>query len=435
MFQVLHSFVNLFAGGRSDSKTILFLLYLLVLVVLVNLFKKDTFSRLSVRWGIVNVGFLYLYGLISHVMLFKYYNLPLNSFAITGNNKEISSTSLFSIHEVKGVIGFILSKFGIGQLQTIDAGGVYTNLLSSWWFIVGAILIAISILFVIFYIYKFSQYYSTGNRWKNILFIIWYAVISFSLVKTAIDGGVLTPSLLALLVSIYLFNYMRWQKDNRVPLLAIFITSIVGFIAVLIFPNWSGGIVLMQLLGTLLLLTTLTLGIFGAPKNIYIIISIVLLLVSWWLGSVRDREIFKYGSVTINKGESYFSYNTKGHMLEESISPSGTTISRVVKLQQKNLSYAPISVPGKTCSQNGIPQFIDVLIKTKVPMQAVKTPYLNIFVKDQIYNEPWWNNEVTIILQSCLPEILTVIDDILKEQGINFYVMVDPLFYDEHITH
>ena len=82
-----------------------------------------------------------------------------------------------------------------------------------------------------------------------------------------------------------------------------------------------------------------------------------------------------------------------------------------------------------------MPQFADIIIQTKSPMQTIKTPYLNIVMKDQNYDEPWWKNNVTIIMQSCLPEVLTVIDDTLKEQGFDFYVMVNPLFYDEPITH
>ena len=434
LFWILHSFVNLFAGGRSDSKTILFLLYVLVLISFLH-FKREISYKVSIWFGIVVISLLYLYGLISHLLVLSKYKLPWNSFVIIGNNSEISSTTLSHIHEAKGIIGFVLSKFGISNLQMTDAGGVYIGVLPSWWFVIGGIILVSSILFVVFYVYKFSQYYSTENRLKNILFIIWYAIISFSLIKTAIDGGVLTPSLLGLLISGYLFNYMKKQKDNRTWLLVIFVVSIVGFILVLVFPDWSGGIVLMQSLGTLLLLVTITLGVLGAPKNIYIIISISLLLVSWWLGSSRDREIFGYGAVSINKGESYLFYNIKDNSLEKGISPINTNISSIVKSQRKNISYAPISVPGKTCSQNGMPQFVDIVIQTKSPMQTTKTTFLNIIVKNQSYDEPWWKNNITIIVQSCLPETLTIIDGILREQGFDFYVMVNPVFYDEPITH
>jgi hypothetical protein len=433
VFAILHSFVNLFAGGRSDSKTIIFPIYILALVFLIR-FKKNIFTRISLWWGIISLAGLYLYGFVSHILLFHYYNLPLTSFTITGSNGEISSTTLSHTHEAKGVIGFILAKFDIIQLQNTDAGGAYLHLISSWWFVVGAILLAASISFAAFYINKFSKYYSTENIWKNVFFIIWYAIVSFSLVKTAIDGGILTPSLLSIIASIYLFGYMQKQKDARIPLLIIFITSLIGFAGVLVFPDWSGAIVLMQSLGTLLVLTTLSLGIFGAPKNIYILISVLLLLISWWMASSRDQEIFKYGQISIEKGEVYFSYDTQTHSIVKTISEHNILLKNIVKSEHKNLSYAPISVPGKTCSEGSLPQVVDVLIKTREPIQTIKSNYLDIFVKDQKYEKLWWDNDVSIVMKPCSPEALTVIDDTLKQHKFDFYVMVNPLFHDEFIT-
>lgn len=433
MFWILHSFVNIFAGGRSDSKTILFLLYLTLLLLFIYLSKKMV-RKIPMIYGILSLGLLYIYGLISHIFLSRYYGVSLRDFVITGNNGEISSTTLSHIHEAKGVVGFILSKLGIGQLQSIDAGGAYSHTLSSWWFFIGSVLLISSIVFTVLSIWNFTNQYTKENKTKNILFILWYAVVSFALVKTAIDGGIMSPILLAIFSSIFVFGHMQKQRDNRPILLSVFAISIVSFVIVLTFSNWSFGIVLMQVIGTLLLLTNISIFIFGAPKRIYIISALALFLISWWMASSRDQSIFKYGQTIINQKSYYLFYDDNDALVQRGEIDKDTTIKDITKLKNKNISYAPISVPGKTCNENSLPNFADVTIKTDKPLESIQNSFIFIKNKDQFFDGRFWQTKTTIIMTPCLPEPLTVIDGVLRKQGFDFYVMVNPVFYDESIA-
>ncbi len=433
LFFILHSFTNLFAGGRSDSKTVLFFAYLAALLLFVYLTKK-IIRKIPTVYAVVSLALLYVYGLVSHIFLSHYYGTSLRSFVITGNNGEISSTTLSHIHEAKGVVGFILYKFGIGELQAIDAGGAYTHILAPWWFSIGAVLLVCSIVFVVLSIWNFSTQYTKESKGKNILFILWYAIVSFSLIKTAIDGGICSPVLLSIGISVYLFYFLQKQKDNRPVLLGIFAGSIVSFILVLSMPDKSWDIVLMQAVATILLLTNISIFIFGAPKRIYIISAMALFLMSWWMASVRDQGIFKYGQTMIDQNSYYFFYDDQNNSIEKITLDTTASIKDIAALRGKNLSYAPISVPGKTCNENSVPGFADVLIKTNKPLESIETSFLFIKNKGQSFDGSWWQTKVTIMMSPCLPEPLTVIDGTLRAQGFDFYVMVNPVFYDESIA-
>jgi hypothetical protein len=432
MFWILHSFVNLFAGGRSDSKTTLFLLYFVSLLFFVYLTKK-LIHKIPMIYGVLSLSLLYIYGLISHVFLSRYYGVSLRDFVITGNNGEISSTTLSHIHEAKGVVGFVLSKFGVGQLHSVDTGGAYLHTLSSWWFFIGSALLISSIVFTVLSIWNFTNQYAKENKTKNILFILWYTVVSFALVKTAIDGGIMSPILLALFASIFVFLYMQKQRDNRPILLSVFAVSIVSFVIVLVFPNWPFGIVLMQTISTLLLLTNISILIFGAPKRIYIISALALFLISWWMASLRDQSIFKYSQTIIDPKSYYLFYDDKDALVQRVEIDKDTIIKDIAKLKNKNISYAPISVPGKTCNENSLPNFADVIIKTDKPLESIQNSFIYIKNKNQFFDGRFWQTKTTIIMAPCLPEPLTVIDGILRKQGFDFYVMVNPVFYDESI--
>lgn len=347
---------------------------------------------------------------------------------------EISSSTLTHIHEAKGAVGFLLSKFGIDQLQTVDAGGAYLGLFPGWWLLVGGLLLISSIIFAFISILNFSALYRTGDKLKNTLFIFGYAVLSFSLVKTAIDGGIFSPVLLAIGLGIFIFSFMQKQKNNQVILLGVFAISIIGLLAVLLTPQWTVRLLPIQCIATLTLLTSILIYVFGTPKRIYLGISVVLFLIAWWMASFRDQSIFRYGKTTIDKGQSYLFYDSTSHTAKRIMSEQDFTIRDITRLQNKNLSYAPVSVPGKTCSENSLPQFINVLVKTKSPLNTIQTPHLNIVIKAQTHNGSWWDNNVLMMAPSCTPEVLTVIDDTLKTNGFDFYVMVDPVFYDESVA-
>lgn len=434
LISILHSFVNLFAGGRSGSKTILFFLYCLFLTFFL-FYKKKLFSKFSVVWGFVALCLFYFYGIISHLFLSNLYGISPLAFSITGHNGELSSTTLTHIHEAKAALGYILAKVGLIHFQTLDAGGAYLGILPGWWLFVGALLLLIVLFYVFVSFEKLAPFYENKTKLRKIIFLFGYAIISFSLVKTGLDGGLFTPSLLALLLSLLLFLRFYWGKDNRVLLLVYFSGALLSVVCVLYFSTWAGGIPLMQASGTLMLVTVILLFFYTPPKKLYLFSAILLFFISWWLASTRDRDIYTYGALPIEKGEQYFSFNTKTNSIEEKTNEFSTTIARLVMRDKKNLSYAPIAAPGKTCAQGGLLAMAEATLLTKQSFIPAKDDIVRFVVRSTKETHFGYESTIRIVMPACLPEPLTVIDALLRKQNIDFYVMVNPVFYDESVGH
>lgn len=429
---MFHSFVNLFAGGRSDSKTILFFVYLLLLSLFL-FYKKPLFTKIKPQWGVFSLGLFYLYGLVSHFFLSRLYSISPTAFSITGNNGELSSTTLTHIHEAKGALGYLLSKVGFTHFERLDAGGAFLGLFPLWWLFVGAALLITTLCFSFIGFKKLSHIYEQKSIRYKLLFLFGYAIVSFSLVKTALDGGILTPSILSIILAIVLFFRFHKQKDTRALLLCYFGLSLLVSFSVLYFSDWAGGLALMQASAVLMLLVFLILFLYKAPKKIYLFSALLLFSLSWWLASVRDREIYHYGATNISIGDRYFSYNTHLHKLEDTTANSETTISALAKAAHKNLSYGPVAVPGKTCAEGGLLTVGKATFLTKEAFVPEKNDSIRFVVKERTETALGWENQVSIVMPACLPEPLTVIDDILRKQNVNFYVMVNPVFYDESV--
>ena len=154
LIDVAHSFVNLFAGGRSEIKTLLFFCYLLLLLGTYLLFKKSNVRvkwRLPLKWPIIVLCVGYLYGLVLHLWYSMSLSVSPMDFLITGRNGELSSTTLTHIHEPKGAIAQTLSLFGIGGLRTSDAGGAYIGEVPGWVLSLGTVAIVTAIVPVTVY--------------------------------------------------------------------------------------------------------------------------------------------------------------------------------------------------------------------------------------------------------------------------------------------
>ena len=227
---------------------------------------------------------------------------------------------------------------------------------------------------------------------------------------------------------------MQKKRHTHGAILLIFTLSILSFANILVSPDWSFGIVLMQTIGTLLILTILSMCMFDSLKMIHIVLAVFLFLISWWFASTRDQAIYRYGQIAIANGDSYFFYDAEKHSVQKTISDENIRIKDRVRAQNKNLSYTPIAVPGKTCSEGTAPKYVETVIKTTKPVEDIKTSFLFIKNKGQSFDGQWWETNATIIMSPCLPEPLTIIDDTLRQDGFDFYVMVNPIFYDESIA-
>lgn len=433
---VLHSFVNIFAGGRSEIKTILFFLYLFFLSAIFILFKDFKFKKLRWFWFGFTVLCMYIYGLILHVFYIINNNLRITDFVITGNNGEISSSVIYHTHIAKAFIGQIFSIFGKNQFQTTDAGNAYIGIFPSFIFLIGSIILILLILQAVYYFStSFRELLINKNKRQKIFLIIGYVLISFSLIKTSIDGGILSPSFILGAIFIILFIFREKGKlFKNYYVFSIPISVLFLFFGLFFYPLFYNKIYLwISTFTALFILYNFFFYLSEKTINAKIIISFsILFIFGWWQGSFQDRDIYIYSKTLIKEGQKVYFYDSLKKEMSIINSKKTEPISEFSGELGKNITYLPIAVPGVNCTEKS--KLIDIsflLISREVPKFTNYSDFVQIKNETSEFKNSKWQTSINFLMNNCTPEILSVIDGELVSNNINNYLIVNLKSYDD----
>jgi hypothetical protein len=436
MLDILHSFVNIFAGGRSEIKVYLFVLYIIFLGVIYFSFQKKISIYLKWKWFGITLLITYFYGLILHIFYVLSNNLSLTDFIITGNNGEISSSVLWHTHLAKGFIGQIFSFLGKTNLQTMDAGGAYINLIPSPLLLLGSILLITIIIQAVFYfITSFRIFLKDKNARQKIFLSLGYILITFSLIKASIDGGIFNPSFGISITFVILFVLQTKEKIS-VKYNAIYFVSVVLLLVSLYIDSTtlvSSGL-LISSIATLISLYNLVL--YGSEKKIYMkfIIPLIIIFISgWWVTSIRDREIYDYSVILLNKGQQVYIYNKENKNIETLEITKEQTVAELSKQLNRNITYMPITIPGITCMPKSSNKNFFVTLTSLNPIfknTFIPSSFIGIKNENSVVKGKNWETKLLVSVNQCIPEILSVINGELLKNNINTYILVNPTHYD-----
>ncbi len=437
ILNIVHSFVNIFAGGRSDIKVFLFIFYLIFLSTIYFLLKRYQFKTFKWKWFGVSLLAMYLYGFLLHILYVFANNLSLVDFFITGNNGEISSSTLSHTHVAKGVVGQVFSFFDRIQLSTIDAGGAYVGLIPNLIFLFGSMLLLLLLVQSIFYfVTNFKIQLADKNKRQRIFLIVGYAIMTFSLIKTSVDGGILNPSFIIGVIFTALF-ILRERGKSIVN--CYYLVCLAGilllFISLYIDSSfgYGNGLSIACIAALLGLYTVL---LYGSEEKIrlqFFIPLIILFVAGWWLASARDRDIYDYSKIALENGQEVLVYNQKMREVEILKVQKSESVAQLSKQLNKNVTYMPIAVPGVTCMEKSPNhKFSSILVSTQ-PIDKnsfISSRYVEIKNDNSLPKGKNWETMLDIYLNPCLPEPLSVIDGELIKNNIYPYFLVNPQFYD-----
>jgi len=435
LFDIAYSFVNIFAGGRSEIKTFLFIFYFLLLILLSFACKNYHFKALKWKYFGANLLIMYLYGLILHLAYVISNRLALMDIFIVGNNGELSCSSLWHTHVAKGVVGEFFSWFGKIQFSKMDAGGAYLGTIPDWIFSLGLIILIVLVIQAVLYFITFlKETLKDKNKRQKIFLIIGYAIFSFSLIKTSIDGGIFNRGFYISLIFVILF-ILREKGKNITHY--FYLLSTVGLL--LLVASYTGILKygdFWEITSTIALLLLYNFILYGSQKKIKLPVLIwflILFSAAWWVYSARDRHIFDYAKISLPAGEQVYFYNDNRQEIENFIIPKKQTIKELTKKLDKNLTYFPISVRGITCSEKKQPTkfFIDIISSNPINKDDfTSSGYLQINNESSIALKNKWRTKLSIMENRCFIDKLSILDGELRKSGINNYLLINPMFYD-----
>ncbi len=383
----------------------------------------------------INVLLVYLYGLSLHVFYVLSKGLKITDFLITGKNGEISSSIIWHTHIAKGVIGQILFLFDKSKLPTIDAGGSYVGTIPAYIFFFGAALILFLIFQVLyFFVSSFRSMLIVKNTRQKIFFFIGYSIISFSIIKTSIDGGLFNLGFW--LSSIFLIFFVlreRLKFSINFSYLITFILLIVFSIGLYIdFFTRYNSLTIVSIATLFALYTTIYYLTEDKPRITFIFLLTFLFLSTWWFMSLRDIDMYNYSKTIIDKKQKIYVYNEKSNIIQSLDIKEPETVKKLANELGKNITYLPVSIPGFTCLENDLPsQFsVSLLSKDKITKNLFTTSeFITIKNEDSIKRGNIWKTSLNLSINPCTPEPLSAINGEILKSGIKEYILVNPTPY------
>ncbi len=440
IFDILHSFVNIFAGGRSEIKTILFILYLLFLGAIYLDLKKYSLRTFRWRWFGLSLLAMYLYGLGLHVFHALSNKLPLATFFVTGHNGEISCSSLQHTHIAKATIAQVASYLGKTKFQATDAGGAYLGIVPSWLFLLGSILLIALILQAILY-FATSFKKLLDDRGKNVrqksFLILGYALISFSLIKTALDGGIFNRGFIIglIFIAIFILKERKWPLTRYYYIIGPIISAI--FLAINFFSYGGHGTIAAP--AALILLYTLVL--YGSEKKIRSWILLLLFsffMIGWWAFGVGDRDIRSYSSIILPAGSQAYFYDENKEKVKIIETERAQSIGQLSRRLRKNVNYLPLAADGINCFKGRPRPRLSITLITPTPLTKsafANTEDVKILNGASSGDGTRWQTDLRVLLNPCLLETLTIINGELRKNNIADYLLVNPILYGNADTY
>jgi len=436
---IIHSLINIFAGGRSISKTIVFLLFILVLYFITKINKKNNI-KIKLWQKLLLLG-TFIYGfilnIVSYFLFINNYGIETNKWMIVFNNSEISSTSFLHNHVLKGAIGTILKIFNISYKENLDAGFVFTNtnLLEIYYF---SIIILIVIIF--WSLIYFFKAISNISLQKKPIFLIFYGIIIFSLTKNIVDGGLFNYEAFIGFAFLFLLLFPRKKWAIYTNIILIISYLILNF--VFYFNNYfdqfeNKNIGLTQnLVDTFIYISVLSILYyfqFNRIKRIGILLIILVLLLVYF-NIYSDLSMINYRAIKITSDNnaifaSYDNINDKdyqkmgstGDLFFYNISPKKTiTVDYVLKQYEVDDNFYPLTFPYRNCFPHGKNDNYeyDLVTREEINIKEFNDSNVTITINQIEKNVNDNNYHIFMSIKSCLPRHINIVQEIWKTKEI-----------------
>ncbi len=435
VFLFIHSFINIFAGGRSFTKVVLFLVYLLLILLAINL--KVALPKIKDRWKNVLVGAVllaYLLNIGSFIWFYHHYGFNYQDYVIAENHGELSSTKLLHNHTFKVVSGTILSFTHKANQENIDTGYAFVGMVPDWVAWAGIILII-----VVLYLLAW-QFLSAWQQEKfPRLYGLIFAIVTFSIVKNIVDGGPFTHEAA---VSIPLFVYLvfrgkAWLKNAILIWALFYVALVVGCYWLGMYSGFSDfsfqlyliclyAFAMMALFyvswGKAVNRPALLCGIFIALM-FYYPLSADLSLASYRHQAIGDEGAL-VGLFHDPHNPAYKPVKILGNMTIYSYLPDQhTTVGQILNEQDLLDNFQPVTVPGETCLTHGSRTRFDFVLSTFEQFHPVTVKEMFNSIKELGSDHGLFRYQVELAFPQCWPREVNVVEQYFLSAGLhNFFI-------------
>lgn len=441
----IHELVNIFAGGRSSVKIFLFFGFIVMLCLAALLNKSNIRINKKVVLGLLCLT--YAYGLALHLYFIKKLGLSITDFVISFNNQEISSSTLTHTHVMKGVMALVLQWLRIGSQENADTGLAFLNLVHPLLFVVGIVIILLSIGYLIaLFLELFNAYKERVDKW-GIIFILLYGITSFSLIKNFLDGGILNRETLfsvsALLFIIFPIKSLRAQKTAALyrlsPVIAyILLLTLINFhTQVPLAKQWSQlfqALTYGSILGSLIYLYSVKR--FSRPGVLLIIMCALLLY--WPITHAKNSYISNnkslqgdsayVGLLNPTQAKDYTLYEKIGGLYIYEYTPSKAySVQELLEQNELLDNLNPVKIPWHNCLPMGEYQInsFELISKQPIPSEQLSNKFINIRLADESRSGDFYRYQGSMAMKPCTPRPINVLEHTVLQTGVKTFFVTN----------
>ncbi len=435
----LHIFTNIFAGGRSSTKTVGFFLFLALCFTIYYIGPYPRLPKLASLNKILIGGVvaLFLLGLCGHVYIILHAHGNILADYVFFNQQEISSSSIQHNHVLKGTIGLALSKTNLAWQENIDIGTPFLPLLPSPFFIsalLGVIFVTVCTLLTTVRLANKT----VPRAWFTMLC---WSITSFIVIKNIIDGGLFNSEAL---VTFTFWIILLYEKTNNLITLllrAMCISICTSCVLLLVRTPEAHTEVLLHTisqtvsLGLLYICAALWSHKLTYPRlrGLVLIFTILTLVPATW----RDFAIVQYDKTIVaaqdkiyasgftSLGPTFSKVNQIGALgIYSHTATSSTTIENIINEHHLLDNYYPVLLEWQHCFPTGEPHIYNfILITNNAPPRDWGSGSVHISATPLQHTKTRY--AVSARIPQCFPRPLNIIHQALRETGQNVFSITD----------
>ena len=438
---VFHQFTNIFASGRSPVRAYLFLAFLSVMLVVGYWVCRNKAGK----------GGVALPRLLSLVFMVATFSLSVGTFFwfthtyeipeqhslyfVMFSGGEITSAQFMHNQFGKTVVALLVKPFS-SVLRNADPGIALLPFVPVWYPWVYLVLV---FLLLVSFIVVFVRIIS--SKQKPFLFTLAYSVVTFSILKNTIDGGLFAESAL---VSIT-FYLMLLSEDmrNRLKIGSIGLSvALVSYVVAFWCGQFDGvSEFVAHLHSTLVLVfifSALAYVLYGRVRSILIMIAVLASLFTIHLVFEKSRPLFAYRSAPVSDGSVIGAYGTiEDPRLEKFLSigelsyyyyhaRAGETLRTGDVLEKYSIldNYYPVSTEGQCIK--GVSEETYFTIVTPDYLRSFSQPQQSLsleFDERKSNRNGWHVYEAHLVAPSCLPRKINLIQEAIGEAGSSRFIL------------
>jgi hypothetical protein len=337
----------------------------------------------------------------------------------------------------KGIVGSVLSAIHSGQYENVDAGLAFVHLLPVWLFVLGAILFFASGILLILYFYRQVP---LVNKKIAIFWTVLYAIISFSLLKNIIDGGLLNGETLVSLAGLIIIIFPK-RRTLLWWILPAYLFLTLGLYRFGFFSSSSGLInAVYAILAYAAVITAglyyLTIGRWNRQATLLTILALV--FISYHI--YKDVSIISYRRAQIGSdGALVGLYQTVSDSEFHTQASIGSlniynfhpkqSISIETVLDRFNLldNLYPVTIPWQQCIPHGLPSEYNFELLSPTVLGQISDIPGAVYVSSTFIGQRanLYDYQVHMTIDQCWPRQVNVIQEVFRSAGLSEFIVVD----------